>query len=87
MGEEYFYSCEEYEYLHDIPFPPFFLYEFNVFIEIYNMSGGMDGMTWKDIQAWEYCRNTKLKQCEIDVILKIHRWANQTIEELQNFED
>ena len=77
-------SNPSYEYLQDITIPPCFLWCFNVFLEIYGMS--IDTITWKDIQAYCEMRDITLAQYEIDILIKIKRWANEEIAKLKEDE-
>lgn len=86
MGEDYFYSHDEFSNLYDIEIPPFFAFEFGVFMELYNLSGD-DGLRWEDIHAWELVRGERLSQFDVDIILKMNSWASQTISELRNKEE
>lgn len=84
IGRNEFECNSSYDYLKDIPIPPCFLWVFNVFLEIYGMS--IDAITWKDIQSYCEMRKIQLSQYEIDVIIKIKRWANEEIAKLKEDE-
>ena len=66
--------------------PPCFVYIFNVFIELYNQSGEQ-GITFNDIKVWEEVRDTKLKQIEVDYILKCRAWAASQIHDMEKEEE
>ena len=40
-------------------------------------------ITWQDINAYCNVRNIRLKQIEIDYLLKIKSWASESINELE----
>lgn len=84
MGEEYFYSHSEYEYLYDLPIPLCFQDVFNIFLELYNFSG--ESITWQSIDAYERVRDISLQQIEIDYIIKMNTWANVIISQLREEE-
>lgn len=46
----------------------------------------IDAITWKDVQAYCDMRKIELSQYEIDVIIKIKRWANEEIAKLKEDE-
>lgn len=80
MGMEEFYSYPENEVYKDkeIPFP--FLFVFQTFMEIYQMS--KDAVTWTDIDCYCRVRNIKLSQTEIDYIILINRWVIKITNEM-----
>lgn len=75
----------DYDYLRPVYPPRCYVYIFNMFLEIYNLS--KDGMTWQDIQAYIFCRDIRLSQSEIDLILLCSSWANEQIQKLRDEEE
>lgn len=84
MGVEYFESNHDFDELRDPNVPPYFLFIFNSFLEIYNCSG--ESITWTDIQSYAILRNVKFTQTEIDYILKCINWANVQMKEMRDYE-
>ena len=79
---EVFYSSPENDVYKDIPIPFCFSDIFNMFLEMYVMSG-QDGITWQSIRAYCEVRKLKLSQFEIDYIIKIRSWAEDQISQMR----
>ena len=80
-----FDSSPEYDYLKDIKPPVCFNFVYYVFNEIYSYS--KESITWQDISAYMSCRDIRLKQIEIDYIMKCNRWAIESISSLKKEEE
>jgi hypothetical protein len=90
IGIHNFYNNTNYEYLYDKELPKCFEYIFSVFCELFNCCTTLMGfcssrreITWQDINAYCNVRNIRLKQIEIDYLLKIKSWASESINELE----
>ena len=86
IGRHEFETCGHYDDLQDKPVPPCFQYIFEIFLELYNMSGE-NGITFNDIATYSKVRKVELSQLELDYILKCRAWASKEIHELEKKEE
>lgn len=90
MGREEFYSNKNYSHLYDVECPICFLFLYQTFFEIYSycsVSGGIESrksINWNDIYSYCALRNLRLSQFELNSLLKIIKWADEQINEMNN---
>lgn len=85
MGGAVFWANESNREMYSEPeVPPFFLFVFKSFVEIYNASS--ESVTWTDIYCYDKIRNVGLTQFEVTEILKCVGWASSEISRMRESE-
>ncbi|MBR6079926.1 MAG: hypothetical protein IKP60_07205 [Treponema sp.] len=85
IGEEEFFTNEEYSGYWDIAPPDEFAWIFFVFMEIYRTCD--ERMSFSDIEAWQNVRATRLSQYEVGLLLDMAGWAADEVSELRKMEE
>lgn len=79
IGEEEFRSCGQFEDLQDPVVPPFFVFLYQIFTELYR-----EDMSWQEVESYCRIRDIQLRQYEIDVFIKMKRWAYEQIKAMKD---
>lgn len=81
-GESAFLGNPAYEHLRDIAVPPYYAYEWSIYLEIRRLSG--EYVTWETVASWCRVRDTVLTQAEVDAVIRIHGYAEREIRRLRD---
>ena len=74
MGREEFYSCGMFKELYEPDVPLFFTFLYQIFIELYR-----EDMSWQEVESYCRLRDIRLRQYEIDTLIKMRGWAYEQI--------